>query len=78
MKKIQRSTIVPLLLVVYLAVMSYIGYPEYEAGRMSALYYFGIIIVTLGIIIALRFLLKKRERLRKERDDDIKNNRKSL
>lgn len=40
MKKIQRSTIVPLLLVVYLAVMSYIGYPEYEAGRMSALYYF--------------------------------------
>lgn len=78
MKKIQRSTIVPLLLVVYLAVMSYIGYHEYEAGRMSALYYFGIIIVTLGIIIALRFLLKKRERLRKEREDDIKNNSKSL
>ena len=69
--KIARSTLIPLILLVYLAVMSYIGYPAYADGRTSALYYFGVIGVTLAVIVLLHFNLKRRERLRRERLDDI-------
>ncbi len=53
--------------------MASIGYKEYDAGHMSAKYYFGIIGITLVIIVLLHFNLKRRERLRKEREDDLKN-----
>ena len=43
MKKLKRSTVIPVVLALYLAVMAYIGYPEYASGNMSALYYFGVI-----------------------------------
>lgn len=69
--KIKRSTVLPLVLAVYLAVMAYIGYPEYAAGRTSALYYFGIIGITVVILILLHFNLKRREKLRRERENDI-------
>lgn len=69
--KIKRSTLIPSILAVYLAVMAWIGYPEYAAGRTSALYYFGIIGITIVILIALHFNLKRRERLAKERERDI-------
>ncbi len=67
----KRHIIIPAILLVYLAVMSYIGYPEYAAGRFSALYYFGVIGLSLGIIVLLFFFIKKREQLRQERKDDI-------
>ena len=67
----KRSTILPLVLAVYLAVMAYIGYPEYAAGKTSALYYFGTIGVTVVILILLHFNLKRRERLRREREEDM-------
>lgn len=60
-KKIPRSTWLPVLLLAYLAVMSYIGRGELAAGNY--LYYFGIIAITLVIIIALHFVLKKRENI---------------
>lgn len=72
--KLKRHTVLPLVLAVYLAVMAYIGYPEYAAGRTSALYYFGIIGITVVILIALHFTLKKRGRLRRERMEDIERN----
>ena len=72
--KIARSTLIPLILLVYLAVMSYIGYPAYADGRTSALYYFGVIGVTLAVIVLLHFNLKRRERLRSEREADIRRN----
>lgn len=72
--KLKRHTVLPLVLAVYLAVMAYIGYPEYAAGRTSALYYFGIIGITVVILIALHFILKKRDRLRRERMEDIERN----
>ncbi|MCI8998123.1 MAG: hypothetical protein HFJ95_03905 [Muribaculaceae bacterium] len=62
--KLQRSTVIPLLLLAYLGVMSYIGFPEYRQGHY--LYYFGVIGVTLIIIGILHLFLKKRERLRHE------------
>lgn len=71
--KIPRSTLIPAVLALYLAVMASIGYPEYAAGRTSATYYFGIIGVTIVILILLHFSLKRRDRLRRERLDDINN-----
>lgn len=58
--KLHRSTLIPIILLVYLAIMSYIGYPEFQQGHY--LYYFGVIGMTLIIIAALHFFLKKRER----------------
>ncbi len=58
--KIRRSTTIPLILLVYLGVMSYIGYPEFQQGHY--LFYFGVIGLTLAIILLLRIFLKKRER----------------
>ncbi len=68
----KKSTLIPLVLLAYLAVMSYIGYGEYAAGRMTPLYYFGVIGSTLLIIILLHFFIKKRERLRRERLEDMR------
>ncbi len=69
--KIKRSTLIPSVLAVYLAIMAWIGYPEYAAGHTSALYYFGIIGITIIILIALHFNLKHRERLAQERERDM-------
>ncbi len=66
----KRSTLIPLLLLVYLAVMSYIGRGEFQQGHY--LYYFGIILGSLTAIILLHFTLKRRERLRRERESDTK------
>lgn len=73
--KLKRSTVLPLALAVYLAVMSYIGYDGYASGQFSALYYFGIIALTIVILVALHFSLKRRERLRDERLKDIESNK---
>lgn len=56
----KRSVVIPLILLIYLAVMSYIGRGEFFAGHY--LYYFGIIGITLAAIILLHFTLRKRER----------------
>lgn len=65
----KKSTWLPLLLLAYLAFMGWIGRGELLAGRYA--YYFGIISFTLICIIALHFFLRKRERLARERRDDI-------
>lgn len=67
-RKLKRSTLLPILLLIYLAVMACIGWPEYAAGRSSALYYWGIIAATLAVIVLLHFNLKRRERLRAQRE----------
>lgn len=69
--KLKRSTLIPLLLTAYLAVMSKFGWDQYVAGQISALYFYGVISLTLVVIVLLHFSLKKRERLRRERFDDI-------
>lgn len=69
--KLKRSTVIPLLLTAYLAVISKFGWDRYSAGQISALYFFGVIGLTLIVIVLLHFSLKKRERLRRVRLDDI-------
>lgn len=61
----QRYNIIPLLLLLYLAVMAYIGRGMLTDGRM--LEYFGIIGATLVAIALLRVVLKKRDRHRRSR-----------
>lgn len=63
MNKLKRSTVIPVLLFIYLCVMAYIGRGEFLAGNY--LYYFGIIAITLTAIVLLHFTLKRRERNRK-------------
>lgn len=58
--KAKRSTVLPLILLAYLCVMAYIGRGEFLNGNY--LYYFGIIGLTLCAIVALHFVLKRRER----------------
>lgn len=64
----KRSTVIPLILLVYLAVMSYMGRGEFLAGNY--LFYFGIIGATLLIIWLLHINLKMRD---KKREEDKKN-----
>ena len=64
-RRLPKYKIIPCLLVAYLAVMAYIGYPRYASGQMSALQYFGLILATLGVIVLLFFSLRSRERRRK-------------
>lgn len=65
----KRYNVIPAILAAYLLVMCYIGRAEFFAGNY--LYYFGIIGATLVCIIALRFFLKRRDKLRREREDDL-------
>lgn len=65
--KLKRSTLIPLFLLLYLAVMSVFGWRQYQSGALSATEFFGIIAITLVVIVLLHFNLKRRERLRQER-----------
>ncbi|MBD5213649.1 MAG: hypothetical protein HDS75_02335 [Bacteroidales bacterium] len=55
----KKSTLIPLMLTAYLFVMAAWGYKFWADGTYSSLRYFGIIAVTLVIIILLHFHLKK-------------------
>lgn len=71
MKRIKRSTIIPLSLLAYLAVMAVMGFSYFQAG--DYLFYFGVIGATLLIIVLLHFTLKKRERMQQKREDELNN-----
>ncbi len=66
--KTKKSTWLPLILLVYLLVMAYIGRQQVVAGKY--LQYFGVLGVSLVVIVLLHFVLKKKERLREERDSE--------
>lgn len=72
--KIKRYDLVPAVLLIYLGVMVYLGYPDYVAGVTSPWLYFGGTAFTILVIVLLRFNLKKRAQYRKERQEDIKRN----
>jgi len=74
--KIPRATLVPAILLVYLAVMAYLGIGGLRSGQIAPVAYSATIGVSLGVIILLHFVLKKRDRLRRERLDDIDRNQK--
>ena len=60
----KRSVVIPVILLIYLGVMSYIGRGELFAGHY--LFYFGVIGITLVVIYLLHLTLKKREKMREQ------------
>ena len=65
MKRIKKSTFIPVVLLLYLAVMAYMGRYTLLAGNY--LEYFGILVVTLLCIVVLFFTLRKQEEVRERR-----------
>ncbi len=63
--KLRRSTIIPFILLVYLAVMAVMGLKGLRTGQMDLWQYVATIVVTLGIIYLLRKFLQRREQKRK-------------
>lgn len=62
----KKSNLITIILLIYLGVMAYIGWPKFiEAGQYIE--YFAIILVTLIVIFLLRVVLCKKERLKRER-----------
>ena len=66
--KTKKSTWLPLLLLVYLMVMASVGRGQVAAGKY--LQYFGVMGVSLLVIVLLHFTLKHKERLKKLREND--------
>lgn len=74
--KFTRPVVIPLILLIYLAVMAFLGLDGLRTGQTSLFQYVATIVITLGIIVLLHFYLKKRERLRRQRLNDIKKSNK--
>lgn len=72
-----KAIVIPGALTVYLAVMAYIGWPAYKSGEFSDLHYWGVIVGTLLAIVVLHFSIKRRERLRREREADLRSSEKA-
>ena len=70
--KIKRSVVFPLVLLAYLAFMAWIGRDRLARGEY--LYYFGIIGISLLIIVLLYFSLRKKEQLRDRREQELEQN----
>lgn len=70
MKKSSKTQLLPLALLLYLAVMAYMGRGTLLAGEY--LHYFGVIGVSLIIIVLIYILLRKRDKIRAERDEKLR------
>ncbi|MBP3737668.1 MAG: hypothetical protein J6I72_01290 [Muribaculaceae bacterium] len=63
-----RTYILPLALLIYLAVLAWMARGRFYSG--DYLYYFGVIGGSLLIIALLFLVLRKRDRLRRAREED--------
>lgn len=59
--KIRKSIVLPGALIVYLGIIAYMAFPEYQKNQ-NHFEYFGTIAVTLIIIAILFVFLRKREK----------------
>ena len=66
--KIKRSVVFPIIMLIYLAVMAWIGRGNLTQGNY--LYYYGIVAVSLIIIFLLFLSLRKKEQLREKREQE--------
>ena len=73
-RRLKKSTTLPVVLLIYLAVMAYIGWGSLKAGQLTLTESLLILFGPLACIILLHFSLKRRERLRREREEDIRKN----
>lgn len=68
-RRFQRSTVLPLALLIYLAVLAWIARGRFYSG--DYLYYFGVIGGSLIIIALLYIVLRKRDRMRREQEEEL-------
>ena len=66
--KVKMSTIVPLLLALYLGAMAWVGRQRLVDG--DYFYYYGVIGVSAVIIVIVHFVLKKKEYYREKRREE--------
>lgn len=66
-RRYPKYKVIPALMLVYLAVMTYIGYRNYAAGLLSALHFFGVFAASFAVIVLLYFSLRRRERAKRDR-----------
>ena len=66
-KRFKSSVVIPSVLLIYLMAMAYYGRGMLAAGE--SLKYYGVIACTLVILVVLHFSLKKKEKLRQQRED---------
>ena len=66
--KIKRSVVFPIIMLIYLAVMAWLGRDRIAKGEY--LYYYGIVGVSLVIILLLFLSLRKKEQLRERREQE--------
>lgn len=71
--KMPKSTWLPAVLAIYLAVMAYIGLDGLRTGQTSLTFYIIVLVICVAVLAGLHFNLKKREKLRREREQDIEN-----
>lgn len=71
MKRLNKSIVIPAALLVYNGALAYMAWPQYRQGKFTALEYFGVIGIALAVVVALHFTIKKRDRLRREREQDM-------
>ena len=69
--KPKRSTIIPLCLLAYLCVMAWVGRGQITKAEPDYLQYFGIIGISLLIIVLLYFALRRKETLRQRRKEEL-------
>lgn len=66
--KIKRSVVFPIIMLIYLAAMAWLGRDRIARGEY--LYYYGIVGVSLVIILLLFLSLRKKEQLRERREQE--------
>jgi len=73
--KLPRHIVVPVCIFVYFCIMAYIG-RDIITVHHNYLLYFGTVAIELVVLVALFFFLKKRDKLRRERLQDMERSRK--
>ena len=68
MRTAKKSTWLPLILLVYLLVMAFVGRDQLLSGQY--LRYFSVLGISLIVIILLHFVLKKKEKMKKQFEEE--------
>lgn len=68
MRKLRKSILLPILLLIYLAGLSYFTLSEY-LEKQNHLEYWGTISATIVIIVALHYVLRAREKKERYKRD---------
>ncbi len=72
MRRIKKSTLIPPILLAYLAVMSVFGFRSMQDGLITPLYYGLVIAGSLACIAGAYLLMRRREKMQEKDNQDNK------